>query len=74
MNPILADQARAGMLVISWTERTVRVGLRQQGGCSRYGRTEAAVVMNMKHGSSVQSLAFKWNGDDGKDLSCVPSL
>lgn len=62
------------MLVISWTGRTVRVRLRQQGGCSRYGRTEAAVVINVTHGSSVQSLAFKRDGDDGKDLSCVPSL
>lgn len=61
-------------MVISWTERTIRVGLRQQGGCSRYGRTEAAVVINVTHGSSVQSLAFKRDGDDGKDLSCVPSL
>lgn len=59
VNPTLADQVGSGMLVISWTERTVRVGLRQQGGCSRCGRTEAAVVAKVKHGSSVQSLAFK---------------
>lgn len=51
------------MLETNWNEKVLRVGLRLQGGCSRYVRPQAAVGIKMRCGGSEQSLSFRQEVD-----------
>lgn len=59
----LADQTGASVLETNWNEKVLRVGLRLQGGCSRYVRPQAAVGIKMRCGGSEQSLSFRQEVD-----------